>query len=140
MKTIVTDPAHPAIALVGRILLALIFILSGFGKLTGYSGTAAYMAGAGLPMVGLLLPLTILIELGGGLLIALGLFTRIIAIVMFLFLIPVSLAFHHFWDVPAAQAAMQQIQFLKNIAIMGGMLMLAFAGPGSWSLDGRRSR
>ncbi len=140
MKTIVTDTAHPAIALVGRILLALIFILSGFGKLTGYSGTAAYMTGAGLPMVGLLLPLTILIELGGGLLIALGLFTRIVAIVMFLFLIPVSLALHHFWDVPAAQAAVQQIQFLKNVAIMGGMLLLAFAGPGSWSLDGRRSR
>ena len=140
MKTVTTDPAHPAIALVGRILLALIFIVSGFGKVMNYAGTEAYMASAGLPMVGLLLPLTILVELGGGLLIAFGLFTRIVAIVQFLFLIPVSLVFHHFWDVPAAQAAMQQIQFMKNIAIMGGMLLLAYAGAGSWSLDARRSR
>ena len=138
MNTIVVDPVHPSVALVGRILLALIFILSGFGKLTDYAGTAGYMTNAGLPMVGLLLPLTILVELGGGLLIALGLFTRVAAPVLFLFLIPVSLAFHHFWDVPAAQASMQQIEFLKNIAIMGGMLLLAFAGPGSWSLDSRR--
>ena len=138
MNTIVANPVHPSVALVGRILLALIFILSGFGKLTDYAGTAGYMASSGLQMVGLLLPLTILVELGGGLLIALGLFTRVAAPVLFLFLIPVSLAFHHFWDVPAAQAAMQQIQFLKNIAIMGGMLLLTFSGPGSWSLDGRR--
>lgn len=140
MKTVITDPAHPGIALAGRILLALIFIVSGFGKLTNYAGTEAYMASAGLPMVGLLLPLTILVELGGGLAIALGLMTRVVAIVMFLFLIPVSLVFHHFWDVPAAQTMMQQIQFMKNVSIMGGMLMLAYAGPGSWSVDARRSR
>lgn len=140
MRTPITDPAHPALALVGRILLALIFIVSGFGKIMGYGGTAAYMASAGLPMVGLLLPLTIAVELGGGLLIAIGLFTRPVAIIVFLFMIPVTLVFHHFWDVPAPQAAMQQIQFMKNIAIMGGMLMLAFAGPGSLSVDARRDR
>ncbi|MGI9025509.1 MAG: DoxX family protein [Burkholderiaceae bacterium] len=140
MKLPITDPAHPAIALVGRILLALIFVVSGFGKVMNYGGTAAYMASAGLPMVGLLLPLTIAVELGGGLLIAFGLFTRPVAIIVFLFLIPVSLAFHHFWDVPAAQAMTQQIQFMKNVAIMGGMLMLAFAGPGSLSMDARRAR
>ena len=140
MKTVVTEPAHPGVALAGRILLALIFLVSGFGKLTDYTGTEAYMASAGLPMVGLLLPLTILVELGGGLLIAAGLFARSIAIVEFLFLIPVSLVFHHFWDLPAAQAMEQQIHFLKNVSIMGGMLLLAYAGPGSWSLDARRSR
>ncbi len=140
MKNAIVDPAHPGIALVGRILLALIFIVSGFGKLMHYAGTETYMASAGLPMVELLLPLTILVELGGGLLIAFGLFTRIVAILVFLFLIPVSLVFHHFWDLPAAQAGMQQIQFMKNITIMGGMLLLAYAGPGSWSLDARRSR
>ncbi len=140
MKLPITDPAHPAIALVGRILLALIFIVSGLGKVMNYGGTAGYMASAGLPMVGLLLPLTIAVELGGGLLIAFGMFTRIVAIVEFLFLIPVTLVFHHFWDVPAAQAMMQQINFLKNVAIMGGMLLLAFAGPGSLSVDARRNR
>lgn len=140
MKNDLSDPAHPGIALIGRILLALIFIVSGYGKLTNYAGTEAYMASAGLPMVGLLLPLTILVELGGGLAIALGLMTRFVAIVMFLFLIPVSLVFHHFWDASAAQAMMQHIQFMKNVSIMGGMLMLVYAGPGSWSLDARRRR
>lgn len=140
MKNDLSHPAHPGIALIGRILLALIFIVSGFGKLTNYAATEAYMASAGLPMVGLLLPLTILVELGGGLLIALGLITRVVAIVMFLFLVPVSLVFHHFWDLPAAQAMGQQIHFLKNLSIMGGMLLLAYAGPGSWSLDARRRR
>lgn len=140
MKADITDPAHPGIALIGRILLALIFIISGFGKLTHYAASEAYMTNAGLPMAGLLLPLTILVELGGGLLIAAGLFARSIAVLEFLFLIPVSLVFHHFWDLPAAQAMGQQIHFLKNLSIMGGMLLLAYAGPGSWSLDARRAR
>lgn len=140
MNTMIADPVHPAVALVGRILLAVIFVVSGFGKVMHYSGTEAYMASAGIPMIGLLLPLSILIELGGGLLIVLGLFTRPVAIIVFLFIIPVTLAIHHFWDLPSAQAAMQQIHFMKNLAIMGGMLMLAAYGPGSWSLDTKRSR
>lgn len=120
--------------LTGRILIALIFILSGFGKLTHFDGTAAYMAANGLPMVKLLLPLTILLELGGGLLLAIGLFARPVAILMFLFLIPVTLVFHHFWNVPADQHQLQMIMFLKNLAIMGGMLYIATNGPGPLSL------
>ncbi len=126
-------------ALAGRILLALIFIISGYGKITGYAGTAGYMAGAGLPMVGLLLPLTILVELGGGLLIAIGWNARWAAAVTFLFLIPVTLVFHNPAGLDAAQAQGQMIHLLKNISIMGGMLILFAFGPGRFSIDDWKS-
>lgn len=124
-------------ALVGRILLALIFIISGFGKITGYAGTAGYMASKGLPMVAVLLPLTILVELGGGLLIALGWKARWAAAVIFLFIIPVTLVFHNPAGLDAAQAQQQMINLLKNLSIMGGMLGLFAFGPGGFSLDAK---
>lgn len=126
-------------ALVGRILLALIFIISGFGKITGYAGTAGYMASKGLPMVAVLLPLTILVELGGGLLIALGWKARWAAAVIFLFIIPVTLVFHNPAGLDAAQAQQQMINLLKNLSIMGGMLGLFAFGPGGFSLDAKKS-
>ena len=123
------------VALFGRILLALIFVVSGIGKITGFAGTAAYMASKGLPMVQVLLPLAIAAELGGGLLLALGWKTRWAALALFLFLIPTTLIFHQFWGIEPKLAQMQQIHFLKNVAIMGGMLMVIFSGPGAWSVD-----
>ena len=134
MNTTVQDTA----ALIGRILLALIFIISGFGKITGYAGTAGYMASKGLPMVAILLPLTILVELGGGLLIALGWKARWAAAVIFLFIIPVTLVFHNPVGLDAAQAQQQMINLLKNVSIMGGMLGLFAFGPGGFSLDARQ--
>lgn len=125
-------------ALAGRILLALIFIISGYGKITGYAGTAGYMASKGLPMVAVLLPLTILVELGGGLLIALGWKARWAAAVIFLFLIPVTLVFHNPAGLDAAQAQQQMINLLKNVSIMGGMLGLFAFGPGGFSLDAKQ--
>ena len=135
MNTAVQNTA----ALVGRILLALIFIISGFGKITGYAGTAGYMASKGLPMVAVLLPLTILVELGGGLLIALGWKARWAAAVIFLFIIPVTLVFHNPAGLDAAQAQQQMINLLKNVSIMGGMLGLFAFGPGGFSLDAKKS-
>jgi putative oxidoreductase len=125
-------------ALAGRILLALIFVLSGFNKITGFDGTAAYMASAGLPFTKVLLVLTIAVELGGGLLIMLGWKARWVALVVFLFLIPVTLVFHNPVADPA-QAQQQMVHLLKNVAIMGGMLHLFAFGAGAWSVDGRRS-
>lgn len=120
-----------AIALAGRILLALIFIKAGWGKIGGFEGTAGYMASKGLPLVPVLLVLTILVELGGGLLLAAGYKARWAALVLFLFLIPVTFIFHPYGD-PAQVNA-----FMKNVAIMGGMLMVLAFGPGAYSLDKR---
>ena len=121
--------------LLGRILIALIFLLSGFGKITGFAGTAGYMASKGLPMVDLLLAITIVIELGGALMIIAGFKARLAALALFLWMIPVTFIFHNFWAVPADQAMIQQIMFMKNLAIMGAMLYIAAFGSGPMSVD-----
>jgi len=125
-------------ALVGRILLATIFVLSGFNKIGGFEGTVGYMASAGLPFASALLVLTIAMELGGGLLLIAGWQTRWVALAFFLFLIPVTLVFHTSSTNPA-EAQNQMISFLKNLSIMGGMLHVLAYGAGQWSLDGRRT-
>jgi putative oxidoreductase len=123
--------------LIGRILLALIFVISGFHKIGGFDGTVGYMASKGLPMPQVLLVLTILLELGGGLLLVLGWKARWVAIAFFLWLIPTTLLFHPFWGIPADQVQNQMNNFLKNVSIMGGMLLLFAAGPGAYSVDKR---
>lgn len=122
--------------LLGRLLLAALFIPAGLTKIPGFENTAAYMAAKGLPLVPLLLVLTILIEAGCGLLILLGWRAREAALLLFLFLIPVTLVFHGFWGVedPAARAQ-EQRNFMKNLAIMGGVLMIAGLGSGPLSLQ-----
>jgi putative oxidoreductase len=130
------NPTYESLAaFIGRIFLALIFVVSGVGKITGYAGTAAYMASKGLPMVDVLLPLAIGIEVGGGLLLALGWKARWAAAALLLFLIPTTLIFHQFWGLEPKLAQMQKIHFLKNVAIMGGMLMVLAIGAGAWSVD-----
>jgi putative oxidoreductase len=138
MNAITANPGLAnAAALVGRILIAIIFIKAGWGKIGGWEGTAGYMASKGLPFVPVLLAGTILIELGGGLMLALGWKTRWAALVIFLWLIPVTVIFHAFWGIDAAQVQNQMNHFLKNVAIMGAMLMLFAFGPGAYSVDKR---
>jgi putative oxidoreductase len=132
------DPLQKIAAPVGRILLAIMFILSGFGKITGYDGTAAYMAAKGMPMIGVLLPLTILTELGGGLLLLIGFKARWAALALAGFSILAGLTFHDFWNVTdAAQHMSQQINFMKNLSIAGGMLMVFSLGAGAYSVDNK---
>jgi putative oxidoreductase len=121
--------------LLGRILIALIFLLSGFGKITGFAGTAGYMASKGVPMVDVLLAITIVIELGGALMIIAGFKARLAAVALFLWMIPVTFIFHNFWAAPADQAMIQQIMFMKNLSIMGAMLYIAAFGSGPMSAD-----
>ena len=123
--------------LVGRCLMAVIFLISGYGKLMHFGATAAMMASMGVPYATVLLVPTIAIELLGGIMLVIGWQTRLAAFVIFLFLIPVTLVFHNFWAAPAAMVQDQFIHFMKNLAIMGGMLVLAGSGPGGWSVDRR---
>jgi len=116
--------------LAGRLLLAYIFVTSGYGKIGGFAGTAKYMAAKGMPRVEQLLVGAILIELVGGLMLAAGWKARWAAWAIFLFLIPTTIIFHPGWADPG-----QMIQMNKNLAIMGGMLYVAFMGPGKLSLD-----
>ena len=124
--------------LIGRILLSNLFIVAGFKKLTGFAGTAGYMA-ATMPsldpsIIKLMLALTIAIELGGGLMILVGWQARWAATGIVLWMIPVTYLFHHYWGLPPDQMQMQFIQFHKNLAIMGGMLYIVAYGPGAFSL------
>ena len=115
-------------SLLGRVGLSLIFIISGWGKIAGYAATQGYMESMGVP--GALLPLVIALELGGGLAILAGAFTRWIAIAIALFSIVAAAIFHaDFAD------SMQAISFWKNVAMAGGFFVLAANGPGSLSLD-----
>ena len=125
------------LALAGRILIAAIFVISGFGKIGGFEGVAGYIGSNGLPMPQVLAALTIVLELGGGILLILGFKTRWIATLFFLWLIPTTVIFHRFWGVDPQTAQQMQIHFLKNVSIMGAMLMLVAFGPGAYSLDKR---
>ncbi len=125
------ERAGPYLIAIGRVLLSIIFIQAGWNKIFGYAGTAQHMEAAGVP--GMLLPLVILVELGGGLLILLGLFTRWAALALAGFCVLAALLFHF---VPGD--TMQMISFIKNIAITGGLLVLAGSGPGACAVDSRR--
>jgi putative oxidoreductase len=123
--------------LLARILLALIFVISGISKIFNFSGTVSHIQGHGLPASELLAALTIILEAGGGSLLILGWKARWAAAALFIFTLLVTLTFHAFWAVPADQAAMQQIQFMKNLAIMGGMLYVIVYGSGPLSLESK---
>ena len=125
------EAASPYLKFVGRVLLVIIFIQAGFHKIPGYEGTAAHMDERGVPNI--LLPLVILAELGGGLLVLVGFWTRWAALALAGFTVLAALLFH--WE-PGNQ--MQMISFMKNITIAGGFLVLAGAGPGALALDNRR--
>lgn len=118
--------------LAGRFLLVAIFLISGLGKIGDYAGTQAYMTSAGVP--GAVLPLVILVEAAGAVAIIVGWWTRLAALVLAGFSLLAAVLFHA--DFAQQIAA---IMFLKNIAIAGGLLVLAVHGPGPWSLDARRS-
>jgi putative oxidoreductase len=119
--------------LLGRILLAVIFLLSGFGKLTAIAGTAGYFGSLGLPLPTVTAIVVGLIELLGGLAILVGFQTRIAAWVLAIFTVATGLVAHTGW---ADQ--MQMISFMKNLAIAGGFLVLASSGAGALSVDAKR--
>jgi putative oxidoreductase len=115
--------------LLGRVLLSAIFILSGLGKLPHFQAVAGMMAAKGLPLASVALVITLFIEIGGGLLVLTGYKAKYAALVIALWLIPVTLVFHHFWGIPSEQLQDQMVNFLKNVAIIGGLLLLAYASP-----------
>ena len=129
------DTRKDVAALVGRVLLALMFVWAGYGKITGYAGTAGWMASSGMPMVGLLLPLAILIELGGGIALIVGFKARWVALALAGFTLVASLIFHNFWAMTGDAVMTNMLFFYKNVAVIGGMLMVFAFGPGRLSID-----
>ena len=126
--------------LLARLLLGLIFVQSGFGKLINIAGFAAGLAGQGLPFPTLLAVVGAAVECFGGLAVVLGAWTRLAAAAVAVFTIAATLVAHRYWEHPPEAQAMQRIQFMKNLAIIGGFLALIAAGPGRFSLDAWMAR
>lgn len=122
-------------ALLGRILISAIFLHAGIAKLSDPHGAMAYMAKLGIPHADTLVYVAGLVEILGGAAILFGFLTRLGALGLFLYLIPTTYLFHGFWHMTGAEAQMQMTNFLKNVAIMGGLLMLFSRGPGRYSID-----
>ena len=127
------------LALAGRLLLALLFLPAGIGKITGFAGTVGYIGSVGMPLPTVAAALGLAIEVVGGLALILGWGTRWAALVLAFFTLVASFYFHAYWAVPADQQMMMQLLFFKNIAVVGGLLVLAAFGPGAWSVDAARA-
>lgn len=125
--------------LAARVLLAQVFIVSGFGKLKAFAATAAFMGNLGIPAAQMVLVLTIALELGGGVLLVLGWQARCLAIAFFIFTFMTAVIVHPFWSAEAPSVGGQLNNFMKNLSIMGGMLYVVIHGPGPLSLGGDRA-
>jgi putative oxidoreductase len=129
---------HPVVPFLGRLMISYIFVTSGIAKVFSWSGNVAYMGTRHLPLIPVLLAAATVIELAGSACLVTGYQARIAAFVMFLYTTAVTVLFHNYWASSDMMAAMQETHFRKNLAIMGGLLMLAYSGPGKWAL-GRRA-
>ena len=126
------------LTLLGRVLIALLFVPGGFGKIAGFAGTIGYIASKGVPLPEVAAAIAVTVELGLGLLLLVGFQTRWAALVIALFTLVITFIFHNFWAAPEAQLAMQKLNFFKNMAIVGGLFAFAAFGGGEWSLDAKR--
>ena len=125
-------------SLIGRVLIALLFVPAGWGKIAGFAGTVGFISSKGVPLPEVCAALAIAAELGLGLLLLVGWQARWAALGLAVFTFVISFIFHNFWAVPDAQVMAQRLNFFKNMAITGGLLAFAAFGAGGWSLDGRR--
>lgn len=125
------------LALIARILMAAMFVMAGFSKIGGFEGTVGYIASKGLPLASVVAVLTIILEIAGGLAIMVGYKARIAAFLLGGFTLLAAFIFHNFWAAPAEQAFVQNMLFMKNISIAGGLFLLVALGSGSCSIDGK---
>ncbi|MDQ3333576.1 MAG: DoxX family protein [Myxococcota bacterium] len=132
-------PVHvaqrPTTALIGRILIGAIFMVSGIAKLTDTAGTAGYMDAAGIPYAPQLAVIAGIAEIVGALSLIFGFLTRIGALGLIVFMIPTTLLFHAFWTFDGPEQKMQMVDFMKNLAIIGGLAMIFAFGPSRYSID-----
>jgi len=127
------------LSLAGRWLLAALFLPAGIAKISGFAGTVAYINSVGLPFptVGALIAL--IVEVLCGLALVVGFGTRIAALILAIFTLVASFFFHPYWNVTADQQLIPFLLFYKNIAVVGGLFILAAFGPGGWSIDAKRT-
>jgi putative oxidoreductase len=125
---------------VGRILMALLFLTSAYGKITAFDATASAMASRGMPLTQLLLACAIAIELAGSLLLVIGWHTRLAALALVIFMVPATLYFHNYWSYGPEQVRNQRNHFMKNVTILGALVFVMGMGAGPLSIDQRKRR
>ena len=125
--------------LLARILLAAVFLPAGLSKVGGFEGTVGYIASVGLPLPAFGAALAIVVEIAGSAALLAGWGTRFAAVILALFTLAASVFFHAYWAAPADQVFVTKLLFCKNIGLVGGLLALAAAGAGGWSIDARRT-
>ena len=132
----VIDSNRDALILAARVLLMALFILTGWQKITNFSATRQYMKSASVPLPAVAAIVAMVMELGVGLALVLGIFTRPLALIFMLFTLATALLGHHYWTLKMEDATRHEneINFYKNMSIMGGLLLLAVAGPGKFVL------
>jgi putative oxidoreductase len=135
-----TTATQDIVALIGRVLIAWLFIPAGWGKLMGFSGVVGYIGSHGVPVPEVAAALAVAAELGLGLLVLVGWQARWAALGLALFVVVITPIFHNYWSVPAQQVMMMKQAFDKNVAIVGGLLLLSAMGPGRLSFAGRNGR
>ncbi|PLT19907.1 MULTISPECIES: DoxX family protein [Ralstonia] len=121
--------------LLARILMMVLFVMSGWAKLSGFQGTVGYMASTGAPVPAVAAAIAVIMELGVGICLLIGFWTRPLALLMALFVLGTSLIGHHYWSMEGAAQAANKIQFYKNLTIMGGLFLLAAVGPGKYAVQ-----
>ncbi len=131
---------HPVVALLGRLMMTYIFATSGIGKVFGWSGNVAYMSTRHLPLIPVLLAILMVIELAGPAFLVTAYHARIAAFVTFWYTTAVTVLFHNYWASSEMMAAIEETDFRKNLAIMGGLLMLAYRGLGRYLSNEQRGR
>lgn len=129
--------ARHLLLLIGRIALVVLFIIFGYPKLTGFSGTVQYMTSLGTPMPMLTAIIAVVMEVPAAILIVLGFFTRPVAVLFVFYTLGTAIIGHHYWDMTGDAVMPNMINFYKNISIAGAFILLAIVGPGALSLDRR---
>jgi putative oxidoreductase len=127
-----------ALNLIGRLLLAAVFLPAGLSKLSGFEGTVRYIASVGLPLPTVAAVVALVVEILGAIALVVGFQTRIAAAVLAVFTLVASVFFHAFWAAAPEQAFIQQLMFFKNIGLIGGLLVLVSSGAGAWSIDAKK--
>jgi putative oxidoreductase len=123
--------------LVARILMMILFVIFGWSKLTGFSGTVAYMTSTGAPVPTVSAIIAVVMEFAVGIALVVGFYTRPLAAILALYTLGTAIIGHHYWNMTGAEQYANMINFYKNISIMGGLLLLVVTGPGRYSIDKR---
>lgn len=137
MRYTLFDRRKDEVLLLARLLLAALFVIFGWGKLAGFSGTVALMATLNLPVPTVAAVVVVVMEFFVGIAIVIGFYTRPLAVLLALYTLATAFIGHHYWTLPDAERVANMINFYKNISIVGGLLLLGITGPGRYSIDRR---